>query len=173
MKKVVIHSDGACQGNPGPGGWGALLTYGSRTREISGGVAATTNNRMELQAAIEGLQALREPCEVEFFTDSEYLRKGVTEWIWGWKRNGWMTKAKKPVKNADLWRQLDHALGDHRVTWRWLKGHAGHAGNERCDGLATAAIEKLRATHSREQLAGALTEFVAAQEPAPARLQGL
>lgn len=166
MKKVVIHTDGGCLGNPGPGGWAAVLTHGERTKEISGGVPATTNNRMELQAAIEALRALKEPCEVEFFTDSEYLRKGVTEWIWGWKKNGWVTKSKQPVKNADLWRQIDEAMRGHRLAWRWLKGHAGHPGNERCDELAGAAIEAVKRTHTREQLRAQLAEFTAAQKPA-------
>lgn len=165
MKKVVIHSDGGCLGNPGPGGWAAVLAYGTKTKEISGGVPATTNNRMELQAAIESLRSLKEPCEVEFFTDSEYLRKGVTEWIWGWKRNGWVTKAKQPVKNADLWRQLDDVMRGHRISWRWLKGHAGHAGNERCDELARTAIEKVKLAHTREQLKAHLVEFTDAQKP--------
>ncbi len=166
MKKVVIHTDGGCLGNPGPGGWAAVLAYGETTKEISGGVPATTNNRMELQAAIESLRSLKEPCEVEFFTDSEYLRKGVTEWIWGWKRNGWVTKAKQPVKNADLWRVLETLLGPHKITWRWLKGHAGHAGNERCDELAREAIEMLKRAYTREQLKAHLREFTEAQKPA-------
>jgi ribonuclease HI len=148
MKKVVIHTDGGCRGNPGPGGWAAVLSCGNRTREISGGVPETTNNRMELQAAIEALKALKEPCEVELFTDSQYVRRGVTEWIGNWKRNGWMTAAKTPVKNADLWRALDEQARRHRVTWRWLKGHAGHAANERCDELARLAIEALGGTHN-------------------------
>jgi ribonuclease HI len=166
MKSVVIHTDGGCQGNPGPGGWAAVLTYGAKTKEISGGVPATTNNRMELQAAIEALRALKEACEVEFFTDSQYVRRGVTEWIWGWKRNGWVTKAKEPVRNADLWRALDEQTRRHRITWRWLKGHAGHAGNERCDELARAAIENVRRAHSREQLSAHLAAFSAGTEPA-------
>lgn len=166
MKKVIIHTDGGCLGNPGPGGWAATLAYGAKIREISGGVPATTNNRMELQAAIESLRVLKEPCEVEFFTDSEYLRKGVTEWIWGWKRNGWVTKAKQPVKNADLWRQLDEVMRGHRISWQWLKGHAGHAGNERCDELAREAIEAVKRAHGKEQLAAHLADFVEAQKPA-------
>ena len=166
MKSVVIHTDGGCHGNPGPGGWAAVLTYGAKTKEISGGVPATTNNRMELQAAIEALSALKEPCDVEFYTDSEYVRKGVTEWIWGWKKNGWVTKAKDPVKNADLWRTLDEQSRRHKITWRWLKGHAGHAGNERCDELATAAIEKIRKTHTRAQLSAHLAVFSGDRKPA-------
>jgi ribonuclease HI len=164
MKKVVIHSDGACHGNPGPGGWAATLACDSKTREISGGVLATTNNRMELQAAIEGLAALTEACEVDFFTDSSYLKNGVTAWISLWKRNGWRTKGKEPVKNEDLWRQLDALVARHKVTWHWVKGHAGHAGNERCDVLATEEIEKIKKANSSEQLKAGLEKFV--QKPA-------
>ena len=127
MKKVVIHTDGACQGNPGPGGWAAVLECEGRTRELSGGVPVTTNNRMELQAVIEALNAIKEPCEIEFYTDSEYVKNGVTKWLATWKRNGWRTKAKQTVKNEDLWRAVDFAVSKHRVEWRWLKGHAGHA----------------------------------------------
>ena len=169
MKKVTAHSDGACRGNPGPGGWAAVLEYGEHRRELSGGAVATTNNRMELQAAIAALDSLREPCEVEFFTDSKYVQNGVSQWIWGWKRNGWMTKAKQPVKNADLWRALDAAASRHKIAWRWLKGHAGHPGNERCDALANAEIDKIQKSHSREQLRAALQEFTAATAaPEPA-----
>jgi ribonuclease HI len=169
MKKVTAHSDGACRGNPGPGGWAAVLEYGEHRREISGGATATTNNRMELQAAIAALESLREACEVEFFTDSKYVQNGVSQWIWGWKRNGWMTKAKQPVKNADLWRALDAAASRHKIAWRWLKGHAGHPGNERCDVLANAEIDKIQKNHSREQLRAALQEFTAATAaPEPA-----
>lgn len=161
MKKVVIHSDGGCHGNPGPGGWSAILEYGAHRRELSGGVPATTNNRMELQAAIEALSALKEPCEVEFYTDSEYVKNGVSGWLSNWKRNGWRTKAKKPVKNDDLWRALDSCTSKHQVSWHWLKGHAGHAGNERCDQLANAEIERIKKTYSPEQLKGMLAEFSA------------
>ncbi len=160
MKKVTIHSDGGCHGNPGPGGWAAVLEYGSHTRELSGSAPATTNNRMELQAAIGALQALREPCEIIFFTDSEYVRRGISEWLAGWKRNGWKTSLKKPVKNDDLWRALDLAAAKHTIEWRWLKGHAGHVGNERCDELANMEIEKLKKTFSREQLKASLAQFV-------------
>ena len=160
MKKVTIHSDGACHGNPGPGGWAALLNYSQHIRELSGGVAATTNNRMELQAAIEALSALKEPCEVEFYTDSEYVKNGVSAWLSNWKRNGWRTKSKKPVKNDDLWRALDSHVSKHQVKWHWLKGHAGHAGNERCDQLATAEIAKVKKAFSPEQLKGMLREFL-------------
>lgn len=161
MKKVVIHSDGGCHGNPGPGGWAAILEYGQHKRELSGGVPATTNNRMELQAAIEALSALKEPCEVEFYTDSEYVKNGVSGWLSNWKRNGWRTKSKKPVKNEDQWRALDTCVSKHQVSWRWLKGHAGHAGNERCDQLANAEIEKIKKSFSPEQLKSLLAEFSA------------
>lgn len=144
MEKVVIHTDGACHGNPGPGGWAAMLTYGKHTREVSGAEPDTTNNRMELQAAIGALSALNRPCEVVFYTDSNYLKNGVTLWMHGWKRNGWRTKSKQPVKNEDLWRQLDLLVAPHQVSWHWLKGHAGHAGNERCDQLATEAILRMK-----------------------------
>jgi ribonuclease HI len=144
MKKVIIHSDGACHRNPGPGGWAAILAYGPHKRELSGGVPLTTNNRMELQAAIEALKALKEPCEVEFYTDSEYLRKGVTRWLSIWKRNGWRTLSRQPVKNDDLWRVLDACAAKHQITWKWLKGHAGHSGNERCDQLATREVVRIR-----------------------------
>ena len=168
MHEVVIHSDGACHGNPGPGGWAAVLTSGSHVRELSGGVAATTNNRMELRAAIEALSTLKQPCAVEFHTDSNYLRDGITKWLHGWKRNGWRTQAKQPVKNEDSWRQLDAAASAHQVRWHWVKGHAGDTGNERCDALATAAIEALKASHSKEQLAASLQEFNASQRAAAA-----
>lgn len=160
LKKVVIHSDGACQGNPGPGGWAAILAYGPHNRELSGGVPATTSNRMELQAAIEALSALKEPCAVEFYTDSAYVKNGVSAWLPNWKRNGWRTKSRKPVKNDDLWRTLDSHASRHQVSWRWLKGHAGHAGNERCDQLAAAEIEKIRKAFSPEKLKGMLLEFL-------------
>lgn len=159
MQTVVIHSDGACHGNPGPGGWAAVLASGVHKRELSGGVPATTNNRMELQAAIEALLALKQPCAVEFHTDSNYLRDGITKWLRGWKRNGWKTAAKQPVKNEDLWRQLDAAVAAHTVKWHWVKGHAGNAGNERCDELATAAIAQIKQRHTREQLQASLREF--------------
>lgn len=159
VREVVIHSDGACHGNPGPGGWAAVLVCGPQRREISGGVLATTNNRMELQAALEALSALNQPCAVEFHTDSNYLRDGITKWLHGWKRNGWRTKTKAPVKNEDLWRRLDTAVTRHQVKWHWVKGHAGDAGNERSDELATAAILALKKEFSREQLATSLREF--------------
>lgn len=161
MKKVVIHSDGGCHGNPGPGGWAAILEYGQHQRELSGGVPATTNNRMELQAAIEALSALKEPCEVEFYTDSEYVKNGVSGWLSNWKRNGWRAKSKKPVKNADLWRVLDSHVSKHQVKWHWLKGHAGHVGNERCDQLANTEIAKIKKTFDTEQLKALLAQFSA------------
>ncbi|MEQ9122923.1 MAG: ribonuclease HI [Alphaproteobacteria bacterium] len=137
---VEIFTDGACSGNPGPGGWGALLRYGDVEKELSGGEVATTNNRMELMAAIAALEALKRPSVVRLTTDSVYVRDGVTKWLHNWKRNGWKTAAKKPVKNEDLWKRLDAAQAPHEVDWRWIKGHAGHAENERCDALARAAI---------------------------------
>jgi ribonuclease HI len=135
-KRVVIHTDGACSGNPGPGGWGAILEYNGTMRELFGGEPETTNNRMELTAAIEALRALKGSCIVELHTDSVYLRDGITKWIRGWKRNGWKTSAKKPVKNDDLWRALDALADAHQVEWRWVRGHAGHDLNERADELA-------------------------------------
>jgi ribonuclease HI len=135
-ERVVIHSDGACSGNPGPGGWGAVLEFDGREKEIYGGVPETTNNRMELTAAIEALSALKRPCTVEFHTDSQYLRQGIMQWIKGWKRNGWKTADRKPVKNVDLWQALDTLIGIHKVEWRWVRGHAGHELNERADALA-------------------------------------
>jgi ribonuclease HI len=133
---VVIHTDGACSGNPGPGGWGAILTSGGHRKELSGGEALTTNNRMELMAAIAALEALKGPSRVDLHTDSEYVQKGISEWITGWKRRGWRTAAKTPVKNADLWQRLDAARMRHEVHWHWVRGHAGHAENERADELA-------------------------------------
>lgn len=133
---VVIYTDGACSGNPGPGGWGAILTHGSTRKELSGGEAVTTNNRMELMAAISALEALKRPCRVELHTDSNYLKDGITKWIHGWKRNGWRTAAKDPVKNAELWQRLDKAISGHKIDWRWVKGHAGDVNNERADELA-------------------------------------
>ncbi len=141
---VEIWTDGACSGNPGPGGWGALLRYNGTTRELSGAEPETTNNRMELQAAIAALSALKRPCAVILTTDSQYVKGGITGWIFGWKRNGWKTADKKPVKNIDLWQALDEAVQRHHVEWRWIKGHAGHAENERADELARAAIAELR-----------------------------
>ncbi len=134
--RVLIHTDGACSGNPGPGGWGVLLEFGDRDKELCGGEAKTTNNRMELRAAIEALSALKRSCLVDLYTDSQYVRQGITRWIHKWKRNGWRTAARKPVKNADLWTVLDEQLRRHNVKWHWIKGHAGHERNERADSLA-------------------------------------
>lgn len=125
MKHVIIHTDGGCHGNPGPGGWAAVLSYGEHRRELSGGVAETTNNRMELQAAIEALSVLKEPCVVTLYTDSSYLRQGISSWVKGWKRNGWLTRDKEPVKNAELWRKLDECAQPHKIEWKWLKGLLG------------------------------------------------
>lgn len=140
--KVVIHTDGACSGNPGPGGWGAILQYGDKSRELRGGEPATTNNRMELIAAIQALEALKKPCKVELHTDSQYVQKGIHEWIHGWKKRGWLTADRKPVKNDDLWKRLDAARLRHEVDWRWVKGHAGHALNERADELARLGLKE-------------------------------
>ena len=142
---VVIYTDGACSGNPGPGGWGAILTAGSNERELCGGEPHTTNNRMEMMAAIRALEALKRPCRVELHTDSQYLRQGITEWLSGWKARGWKTADKKPVKNEDLWRELDQARARHQVAWRWVKGHAGHPMNERADALARRGLQEARA----------------------------
>ena len=142
--KVVIYTDGACSGNPGPGGWGAVLISGEHERELCGGEGPTTNNRMELMAAIQALEALKRPCKVELHTDSQYLRTGITEWLAGWKARGWRTASKSPVKNEDLWRRLDEARLRHEVDWRWVKGHAGHELNERADGLARKGLQELR-----------------------------
>ena len=140
---VIIHTDGACKGNPGPGGWGAVLQAGGgHEKELWGGEANTTNNRMELMAAIMALEALKRPCKVELHTDSKYVMQGITEWMRGWKARGWLTADKKPVKNDDLWRRLDLARGKHDVTWKWVKGHAGHPLNERADALARRGLKE-------------------------------
>lgn len=141
---IEIFTDGACSGNPGPGGWGALLRFKGTEKELCGGEAGTTNNRMEMLAAIMALEALKRPSLVDLHTDSTYLRDGITKWIHGWKRNGWKTAAKKPVKNVDLWQRLEQALGPHEVRWHWVKGHAGHPENERADELARAGLEQAR-----------------------------
>ena len=143
---VIIHTDGACSGNPGPGGWGAILTSGHHEKELKGGEAHTTNNRMELMAAISALEALKKPSIVDLHTDSQYVQQGISQWIHGWKRNGWRTADKKPVKNTDLWQRLDAALTRHKVRWHWVKGHDGHAMNERADELARSAIAEQRAS---------------------------
>jgi len=144
MTEVTIYTDGACKGNPGPGGWGALLRAGGTEKELCGGESLTTNNRMELRAVIEALAALKRPCHVHVYLDSEYVRKGITEWLPGWKAKGWKTASKQPVKNADLWRQLDelvHARG-HRIEWHWVRGHTGDPGNERADALANRGVPR-------------------------------
>ncbi len=141
---VVIYSDGACSGNPGPGGWGAVLMSGPHRKELSGGEGGTTNNRMELMAAIAALEALKRPSLVDLHTDSQYVKNGITQWIHGWKRNGWKTADKKPVKNAELWQRLDEAQRRHKITWHWVKGHAGHEHNERADQLARDGLAAAR-----------------------------
>jgi ribonuclease HI len=146
LPRVELATDGACKGNPGPGGWGVLLRSGGRERELSGGEPFTTNNRMEMMAAIEGLRALTRPCDVVIRTDSVYVRDGITKWIHGWRRKGWRTAAGKPVANADLWQELVVAAEPHRIDWQWVKGHAGHPDNERADRLASAAADAQRAT---------------------------
>jgi ribonuclease HI len=143
LKTVELFTDGACRGNPGPGGWGVLLRYQQNERELWGGEPDTTNNRMELQAAIEGLKALNEPCQVRLTTDSQYVRKGITEWISAWKRRGWRTAGKKPVKNAELWQLLDTQASRHQVEWHWVKGHSGHRENDIADTLANRGIDEL------------------------------
>jgi ribonuclease HI len=140
--QVVIHTDGACSGNPGPGGWGAVLHFRDQEKELWGGELATTNNRMELMAAIQALEALKKTCKVELHTDSQYVQKGIHEWIHGWKKRGWLTADKKPVKNDDLWKRLDAARLRHEVDWRWVKGHAGHEFNERADALARRGLQE-------------------------------
>ncbi len=144
MKKVQLITDGACLGNPGPGGWAVILRYNSRAREIFGCEPLTTNNRMELTAAIQGLRAVKEPCEVEVVTDSEYVKNGITQWIHAWKRNGWKRSDKRPVLNVELWRELDEEVRRHKTTWTWTKGHASHADNNRADELANLAAREQR-----------------------------
>jgi ribonuclease HI len=140
---IEIYSDGACRGNPGPGGWGAVLRHGEQVKEIFGGEVMTTNNRMELMAAIQALSILKKPCQVVLTTDSEYVRRGITEWIHQWKRRGWRNSKKQPVKNQDLWQHLDDEVTRHQIEWRWVKGHSGHPENERADQLANQGIEEL------------------------------
>ncbi|KPC53343.1 ribonuclease HI [Amantichitinum ursilacus] len=143
MATLEIYTDGACKGNPGPGGWGALLRYGAQEKELFGGEAHTTNNRMELMAVIEGLGILTRACDAIVYTDSQYVKNGIESWIHGWKRNGWKTADKKPVKNADLWQRLDTEVARHKVTWRWVKGHSGHELNERADQLANRGVDSV------------------------------
>ncbi|BCM18196.1 ribonuclease HI [Mesorhizobium sp. J8] len=170
-KKVEIFTDGACSGNPGPGGWGAVLRYNGVTKELSGGEAETTNNRMELLAAITALNALKEPCAVDLYTDSKYVMDGISKWIHGWKKNGWKTGDKKPVKNGELWQALDEANRRHKVTWYWVKGHAGHPENERADELARQGMAPFKPKLARPApLAEASTQKGApARKPAPRR----
>ena len=143
MKQVMIFTDGACRGNPGPGGWGAVLRYGSTEKTLSGGEPDTTNNRMELMAAIMALEALTQPCQVVLTTDSRYVMDGITQWMANWKKRGWKTASRQPVKNADLWRRLDAACGKHTIEWQWVKGHSGHPENEKADALANRGIDEL------------------------------
>lgn len=145
-KRIRLYTDGSCHGNPGPGGWAAILEFGAKTRELTGNDPATTNNRMEMMAVIEGLRALTEPCIVEVWTDSRYVVDGMKSWLAGWKKRGWKTASKQPVKNEELWRALDEESGRHDVSWNWVKGHDGHPQNERCDELANEAIERLPRT---------------------------
>ena len=164
LKKITIYTDGACEGNPGPGGWAAVLRYGSNVKEISGGDPATTNNRMEIRAAIEGIAAVKESCEIELFTDSAYLKNGITEWLKVWKAKGWRTTEKKAVKNEDLWRKLDEVVFRHKVHWKWVKGHAGNVDNERCDVLAVAAVAAMRKQYTPEQLKVLKQQFEATRD---------
>ena len=149
MSVVEIYTDGACKGNPGVGGWGVVLRFGGIEKELFGGVPATTNNRMEMTAVIEALRTLTRPCEAVVFTDSSYVQKGISEWIHGWKRNGWRTADKKPVKNADLWQTLDQLAAGHKIEWRWIRGHSGHAENERADVLANRGVDLVFAKSTR------------------------
>ncbi len=143
MNHIEIYTDGACKGNPGPGGWGALLIHGDKEKELFGGELGTTNNRMEMTAVIEALAALKQPCSITLYLDSEYVLKGITEWVKGWKARGWRTAAKQPVKNVELWQKLDALVagGGHKIEWKWVRGHAGNAGNERADALANRGVE--------------------------------
>lgn len=145
MKKVTIYTDGACSGNPGPGGWGALLMYGEHEKELGGGEAETTNNRMEMMAAIRALESLKQPCDITLYTDSQYVMKGITEWMKGWERNGWRTADRKPVKNADLWQELARQTHRHKIQWKWVRGHNGDVHNERVDAIARAHVPDLSA----------------------------
>jgi ribonuclease HI len=159
LPRVVVYTDGGCQGNPGVGAWAVLMRAGKHVKEMSGGEMATTNNRMELCAAIEALRALKKACVVEMHTDSQYVRNGITEWMAGWKKNGWRTKDKKPVKNVDLWQALDAVCATHHIEWKWVKGHAGVPDNERCDELANVKMAEIKERHSAKELAEALRIF--------------
>jgi len=144
LTQVELFTDGACSGNPGPGGWGLIMRWKGAEKEMCGGEPHTTNNRMEMMAVIEGLNAMKRPCEIDVYTDSQYVQKGITEWVHGWKKRGWKTADKKPVKNEDLWKMLDEAASRHKVQWHWVRGHAGHAENERADELARQGLEAAR-----------------------------
>ncbi len=144
MKNVIVYTDGACRGNPGPGGWGAILLYGDKEKELFGGEPETTNNRMELMAAIVALETLNAPCQVVLTTDSKYVMDGITQWMANWKKRGWKTASKQPVKNVDLWQRLDAAVQRHEIDWQWVKGHSGHPGNERADALANRGIDEMK-----------------------------
>jgi ribonuclease HI len=157
--QVIIYTDGGCWGNPGIGAWAAVLRSGKHVKEVSGGEIATTNNRMELKAAIHALTTLTKPCAVELHTDSQYVRNGITQWLVGWKKNGWKTKDKKPVKNADLWQALDAACAPHQIDWKWVKGHAGVPDNERCDELANLKMAEIKGQHTAAEIAEALRRF--------------
>ncbi len=146
MDKITIYTDGACRGNPGPGGWGAILQHGDREKELYGAEKDTTNNRMELMAAIRALEELKRPCDVTLTTDSQYVKKGITEWLESWKRRGWKTADKKPVKNQELWQRLEKAAAKHKIHWKWIKGHSGHPENERADSLANQGIDEMLAS---------------------------
>jgi len=159
LQQVIIYTDGGCEGNPGPGAWAAILWHGEVERAVSGSSPITTNNRMELQAAISALRQLNRPCSVILHTDSQYLRKGITEWLPSWKKRNWLTSTREPVKNADLWRELDGLTQGHRIDWTWVKGHAGNPNNERCDQLASAEIKKLKKAYSPAQLKALAHEF--------------
>lgn len=152
MKHIFIYTDGACRGNPGPGGWGALLRYGTHERTLHGSEQNTTNNRMELMAAIKALEALQESCQVELYTDSQYVQKGISEWMHSWKKNNWKKSDKQPVKNADLWQELDKEARRHQVTWHWVKGHSGHPENDLADSLANQAIDALLGINSSSRI---------------------
>ncbi|PBC02042.1 ribonuclease HI [Mesorhizobium sp. WSM3860] len=170
-KQIEIFTDGACSGNPGPGGWGAVLRYNGVTKELSGGEAETTNNRMELLAAISALDALKEPCTVDLYTDSKYVMDGISKWIHGWKKNGWKTGERKPVKNGELWQALDAANRRHKVIWHWVKGHAGHPENERADELARQGMAPFKPKQARPAPVGVASkpEGAPARKPAPRR----
>jgi ribonuclease HI len=173
VKLVTIHSDGGCEGNPGPGGWAAVLAYGKHTRNISGGEPATTNNRMELQAAVAAFSCLKEVCEVDFFTDPKYLQRGVTKWMPRWKQNNWRAIGKQMVKNRDLWQTLDELTMKHRVRWHWVRGHSGHRYNERCDALAAKEIGKIKRKYSPQQLKELVRAFNHRRAGSAATLQGM